>query len=170
MDKDQIMKYLMIAGAAYLVYWYLTQTPTTPTVPKSLVLPAADTGRVVAPGASYPSLTTMHAAITSGTNAGFAKPSDEVLMLAAMFPDMTVSAGSYKMNVHQWNWYRTKYQTDKAGNPNPDPNTYSPSLDDITDPNKGITANEYHALLSQKGLSGLGWTPIVPQYLSQWTM
>lgn len=181
MNKDQLIKYAMIAGAAYLVYWYLTRTPTTqaagsgqniqtgPHIATQAEIDAMNRGgQVAAPGTG--TATSTGTVATGGTNAGFTKPSDEHLARAATNSAWAGEAAGYKMNVHQWNWYRTLYQTSVAGNANPDPNVYSPAMDDITDPNIGITAEDYHALLSRKGLSGLGWTPIVPQYLSRWTM
>ena len=93
-----------------------------------------------------------------GNPAPAAKPSDSVLLEAALDPAKAPVAGGWRMNWHEWNWYRGEAAA-KAGLCSPPCSEYMPVLGarfGLSD-SQGLTASEYHGYLSQLGMSGLTW-------------
>lgn len=83
-------------------------------------------------------------------------PPDEVSEQAALYPEKAYLTGDFRFNWHEWNYYRSQAAI-KAGLCDPPCSEYAPVLGErfgLTD-SQGLTAAEYHAYLSQLGMSGL---------------
>lgn len=157
------MKLLLLAGAGYLVYSAMTSQDAYPaaTYPATggsggTTPPPSTTPTGSQNPAAQPPVATQPVSQCSSTPA----PSNDALMRAAINRDWIGPVGNYCQNAHQWNYWRQQFQATVGGYPNAAQQT---AFDDITDPNKNITAAEYHALLSRKGLSGLRWAPKLPR-------
>lgn len=157
------MKMLLLAGAGYLAYTYFVhpQAAAGTTTTAGTAPPPPSTGT----GAQNPAAQTVGASTgPTGGNACSSTPAPDnmTLMRAATNPAWVGPAGNYCQNAWQWNYWRQQYQIQVVGNATPDPATTQPAFDDITNPSTNITAAEYQALLSRKGLSGLRYAPILP--------
>lgn len=163
MKSNDMFKYALIAGAAYLAWksglldqFNLPFIPHSGTPVPAQALPApAPTGGGSPTPAAPPA--TMPPASTGPTGGGGAtatpQPAQTVAYTSAQIDDMTKKAAGgdmaaaavltglgVKYNGHQWNWFR-----EQAGNP-PAPGTAG--LDDI------MTATQYLAYRSSLGLGG----------------
>jgi len=165
MKSNDMFKYALIAGAAYLAWKSgMLDKFNLPFLPPSGALPApattsptpAPTGGGTPTGAAPPA--TMPAPTNGPTGGGGATstptPTQNVSYTSAQIDDMTKAAAAGDMaaaavltglgvryNGHQWNWFR-----EQAGNP-PAPGTAG--LDDI------MTATQYLAYRAGLGLSGV---------------
>lgn len=169
MDKKQLMKWAAIALAAYLVWRYFQANggfsnifggTDQPQLPGGTDQPASGTqepasqtgaGANTSTGAG----TTPPPGNGSGSTAGApAVPSDDDLMAAAHNPAQVGRAGDYRLNFHQWNWYRMQAAIAATGSYTAE--QHQPNWDGILDPNSLVTAAEYQAALAQRGLGGRG--------------
>jgi hypothetical protein len=168
MDKQKIVRYALIALAAYIVWRYLESRGGLAGLFGSL------SNQPVLPPGTQPDQTVQSGSQASGTQTGQqgqqpssstassgqsapAVPSDSDLMAAAYDPAQAGKTGAYKLNFHQWNWYRMQAAIAATG-------TYSaekhqPAWDGIVDPETQVTAAEYQAQLARRGLAGMsGWS------------
>jgi len=159
MKSNEMFKYALIAGAAYLVWksgmldkFNLPFLPASGAAPAAL--PASPTGGGSPTGAAAPS--TMPPSTDGPTGGGGATSTPtpaNVPYTSAQIDDMTKKAAGgdmaaaavltglgVKYNGHQWNWFR-----EQAGNA-PAPGTAG--LDEI------MTATQYLAYRASNGLSG----------------
>jgi hypothetical protein len=83
-------------------------------------------------------------------------PTEEAIKAAAYDASKAGTTGSYKLNGHEWNWYRMSRAIELGTY---DAAKHQPALDAYGDPNLQYTASEYHALLSKAGLgsTAIGW-------------
>lgn len=173
MDKKQMMKWAAIALAAYLVWRYFQanggfnlfggqtaqpQLPGGSDQPQPSDQTGTGTGQQPANGANgaAPPPAGGNGSQTTGTGTQVV-PSDEDLMAAAYNPAQAGKTGAYKLNFHQWNWYRMQAAIAATGGYVPE--QHQPAWDGILDPNSLVTAAEYQSALAQRGLSGrTGWS------------
>lgn len=182
-DKQTLIKYALIAAAAYLVWrwWQQNQQAQLSSPPAAPQLPASQTGAQQSAqqsaGVQAPSGTQPGAGSGVGSGASqpsqvqMTAPSDEDLMEAAYSASAAGRAGSYKLNLWEWNWYRQQAAIAKTGTFIPE--QHQPHLDQWMDPTTRVTAMEYHGVLAQAGISGLsGWSGALGMSggLSPWRM
>lgn len=133
MNKDDMVKYLLIAGGAYAVYWYITSNgpygPVYNAAGQKIAPSYWDSwfGTATAPVATAPppaSTTLVPVATAPGIAPGSATPpaqqpavSPSVSMaqlrsalLQASGGDQTISTSSFLLNADQWNYYRNNLQ------------------------------------------------------------
>lgn len=94
--------------------------------------------------------------VADQTSAAIAVPQEETIKTAAYDASKAGLTGSYKLNGHEWNWYRMSKAIELGTY---DAAKHQPALDAYGDPNLQYTASEYHALLSKAGLgsTAIGW-------------
>jgi len=87
-------------------------------------------------------------------------------MKAAWSANDAPLTGSTRLNLHQWNWYRSKMAATMSV---PFDQALETAFDAVADPNLEYTAAEYHAILQQMGLTGVGWgSPTFGSYRRSW--
>lgn len=167
MNKDQIIKWLAVAGGAYLVYWYLTSYGPDGSVAEghasywSTWFGGATAGAVAAgAGAAAPAGTT-GAGAGAGTGAGATHPATSTPAQPVTLKDKILSAARVTagatMSADQWNYYRNivappALTGEQFGNAFPDPR----GSGSAGDPNAAMTVDQFLARISAAGLSGVG--------------
>jgi len=157
MNQDNMMKWILLAAGAYLLWNWFKHSTTVAAQGKtttSPLTPGTGTGANTGTGSGAGSNTGTGSGATTTT-----PPPDSVLMQAAVDASKASLAGDYRLNWWQWNYYRMQGAKTILGIADPDPAVYQPPLDtklSVT-PDQQLTAAEYHQLLTQFGLSGLMW-------------
>ena len=167
MDKNEMIKWALIAVGAYLVYKWMTDSGFLGGGDQAqLPAPGAGTGtgtgtqlpgqqQVQTPAPTPPAPPPGNGGNGSGTGIPQYSDSDMALMTAAYYPAGAAQyGGSTKLNAHQWNWYRARMAEKLVVEF--DPAIHSPSVDAYANPNLEYTASEYHAILATMGIGGLG--------------
>ena len=162
MDKNEMIKWALIAVGAYLVYKWMTDSGFLGGVTQ---VPQITPGSGSGGGGS----TSGGGGGTSPGNGGNGgngggdviatgsglSDAELALMTAAYYPAGAAQyGGSTKLNAHQWNWYRAR-MAEKLG-VEFDQSIHSPDVDAYANPNLEYTASEYHAILASMGIGGLG--------------
>lgn len=152
MEQKDLIKWALIAAGAYLVYKWLADSGMF-----GGLLAQPQTGAGATTGVTTGTTATQTQAQTQTQPVAqivAAEPSDDLRMQAASDASKAGLTGSFRLNSHEWNWYRAAYFTTVLGQPF-DQNTMSPV--NLPDPDAKITASEYWAKLRSAGLSGMGW-------------
>lgn len=186
MKKEDMIKYALIAVGAYLLYQWLTQPGgfLDPARSAAALIPGegagAGAGTQQTTQQTQNQTTQQSSEQTSGgtsrtddkgtstgsrTGTRTPTPDDTMLKIAAYDSSKAGTTGSFKLNAHQWNWYRAaRAQELKTF----DAAIHQPALDAFGDPNLQYTAAEYHALLGKAGISGLNYGWGLPTGMSGW--
>lgn len=173
MDSKQIIKWVLIAGAAYLVYKYLvdngylgsgttalpagttdgTAAATTTPATTSSTTPATTTSVVPASGAastgassSTTTTTSPAAAAATATSGTVSVPSTKDLVAQMAAGDAFFVNG--RATIDHWNYYYNQTPAGKS-KPAPDPATMA------VDRNAALSVDEWWSLMQQAGMSGV---------------
>lgn len=174
MRKEDLMKYAIIAGGAYLLYVYLKNSglwdqwfgvahpavaPTGATTTPAVTTHPTQTPEQIAAAAAA-SAAAVTAAVNANATAVTAAVDQQYLERAAANSNWTAEAKGAKLTWDQWNWYLQKFAVTNGTPPQP---IYGPEDVGLADRNSLLTADQYHALKSAKGLAGLGgMAPMLP--------
>lgn len=149
-DMKDLTKWALIGGAVFLAYDYFTKDTDTAAEPAAE--PAGNgqqpTGNTQQPAAQPPIQQPSAQQPPVQQPVAQIVPADSVLKRAAANAHWAPEAGQFGLNWHQWNWYRSQYNSNLP--------VYAPE-DVGADHTSLITATQYHAMLAAKGLSGLGY-------------
>jgi hypothetical protein len=172
METKDIIKWVAIGVAGYLVYKWLEQNGafgstqllaagTTPALPAGT--PVGTPVATGTPAQTPPAVPPDPLGIAARAAEAQANPwtgpppSADMLMIAAWDQTKAGAVGNYRLNASQWNWYRTQYAQSVLKLPDDKPTQY-PTLEAYCGDCQNMTATEYWAALRASGLSGMsGW-------------
>jgi hypothetical protein len=173
MNTKDIIKYVLIAAGAYLLYqWlskngYLSQfgigaSTTAGTVAQTQPSSGTTTGASTVPAVAVPISVPAAAPTPAPVPAPVASSTTKDLVAALSKGDTYLNGGGYSGSgpFEHWNHYYNQTTAGKA-NPGPDPGTVG------VDPNASITLDQWWALVSAHGVSGLDGVGLLNS-LSRW--
>lgn len=151
MNKEDMIKYAMMAVAGYLLWQWLTK-------PGGLLaaqLPAA-TGNGAGAGTTDGSDSAGSGKVVSKTPTTSAPtPTNEQIYAASLTSANAGKTGAWRQSPHAWNWYRAAAGK-VLGWTDAEIEAKTADLSSVLDMDGVYTAAEYHAALAKAGMEGLG--------------
>ena len=153
MNKEDMIKYAMMAVAAYLLWQWLTKKGGP------LALPEAGAGTGTGTGAGKTDGTTpvdSGKVISTPPTSASPTPTDKQIYAAALAVANVGQTGGWRQSAFAWNWYRERAGEELGWTPAELKAKAQGDLSAILDMEQDYTAAEYHAALAKAGLEGLG--------------
>lgn len=155
MNKEDMIKYAMMAVAGYLLWQWLTKKGGL-LAPE---LPLIEGGTGDGPGAGKTDGTTpvdSGKIVSKPPTSVVPTPTDKQIYAAALAVGNAGQTGGWRQSAYAWNWYRERAGAELGWTPEELLSKTQGDLSAILDMEQAYTAAEYHAALAKAGLEGLG--------------